>query len=377
MSVSAPEFSTRPYRTPTVRTRSRAGGLVLTLSCLNFIALCAITYILLGISEQWWFGTLLTFAPRSPYLAPSLALVVASLFWHRGSLGINLISVMIVLIPIMGLAVPSDFNSLKEQNFNPKTTLKIVSCNVQEFKPDFRKVMREIFAINPDVIALQEALKDEPILATQYPDWHVVHQGNFWIGSRYPVKLISECNVTQFEGRLAGVVVEIEAPMGTVVLGDVHQMTARRGLTELSSRSFVDGDGTNELSAFGSERYLESIELRSAVESARQQRPIIVVGDFNTPVSSNLFQKNWGDLQSSFDLAGFGFGYTSPCKGNRFWPDNLPWARIDHILCSDEWTVRKCRIGQSDGSDHRLIAAALEMTSAKQQPAKDDSKQQE
>jgi endonuclease/exonuclease/phosphatase family metal-dependent hydrolase len=334
---------------------------VLAFSLLNFFALCAVSYILFVVSEQWWLGTLLTFAPRSPYLIPSVALVFASLFWHRGSLGINLISVLIVLVPIMGLAVPTDFESLNKKTFSTQTSLKIVSCNVQEFQPDFRKVMREIFAINPDVIALQEALKDEPLLQTQFPDWHVVHVGNFWIGSRYPVKLVTECQVRQFEGRLAGIVVEIDSPMGPVALSDIHQMTARRGLTELSRRSFVDGDGTKELEAFSSERYLEAIELRDAVDAARKDRPVIVVGDFNTPVSSNLFQKHWGDLQSSFDTAGFGFGYTSPCKGNRFWPDNTPWARIDHILCSNEWTVRRCQIGRSNGSDHRLIAALLEM----------------
>ena len=341
---------------------------MIAFSCLNFLALCVISYFLFVVSEQSWIGTLLTYAPRAPYLIPSLALLVASLFWNRAWLGINLISTLIVLVPIMGLAVPTDFESVTKQRFSSQTAIKIVSCNVQEFQPDFRKVMREIFAINPDVIALQEALKDEPILKTQFPDWHVVHHGNFWVGSRYPVKLISECQVSQFGGRLAGIVVEIETPMGPAVLANVHQMTARHGLTELSRQSFVNGDGTRELEAFNGERYLESIELRNAVDAARKDLPMIVVGDFNTPVSSSLFHKHWGDLQSSFDIAGFGFGYTSPCKGNRFWPDNVPWARIDHILCSSEWTVRRCQIGHSNGSDHRLITALLEMTNLPSHP---------
>ena len=88
---------------------------------------------------------------------------------------------------------------------------------------------------------------------------------------------------------------------------------------------------------------------------------MIVCGDFNTPVSSSLFLKNWGDFQSSFDVAGFGFGYTSPCKGGRFWPNNFPWARIDHILCSEEWAIHQCEVGKSDGSDHRLITATVQL----------------
>ena len=106
-------------------------------------------------------------------------------------------------------------------------------------------------------------------------------------------------------------------------------------------------------------RTAESGEIRAAIDAHVDDRPLIVVGDFNTPTSSNLFQEFWGDLQSAFDVAGTGYGYTSPCKTHRFWLPQTPWARIDHILCSRHWTIRECHIGHSNGSDHRLIAAEL------------------
>src|SRR5690606_26602976 len=88
--------------------------------------------------------------------------------------------------------------------------------------------------------------------------------------------------------------------------------------------------------------------------------PLLVVGDFNMPVTSSLFQQHWGDLTSAFDAAGWGYGYTAPCHTNgNHWPRNVPWLRIDHILLSAHWDPTDCWIGTSAASDHRCIAARI------------------
>ncbi len=338
---------------------SRVAKWVVGLSCANLAALCVVSFLLYVVSETWWVGTVLTYAPRAPFLVPTMILLVASLFWQRESIGINVVSAIIVLVPIMGLSIPLEIWLNGTNRIPGEISLKVLSCNVQAFEPDFGKVLEEISAINPDIVALQETFRGDQRLDDFFHDWHKIHHGHFWIGSRYPLKLVTDCDVKQFGGRLAGMVVEIQTPGGPVVFGDVHQMTARFGLKELNRNTLINGDGTKELEDYSGERYLESIELRAIIESVRKDLPFVVCGDFNTPSSSSLFQKHWGDLQSAFDIAGFGYGYTSPCKGNRFWPNNLPWARIDHILCSKEFTVRNCQIGTSEGSDHRLIAATI------------------
>ena len=343
------------------RKMSRFTKWVVVLSCLNLACLCAVSYLLYVVSESWWVGTVVTYAPRAPYLVPSIVLLVLSLFVNIEAFGINLVSTAIVLVPIMGLSLPLELWMNGPTRTDGETLIRIVSCNVQSFQPDFDKVLKEIDEIKPDIVALQEAFRGDPRLDSHFPDWHSLRHGHYWVGSRYPVKLVSDCDVTHFGGRLAGMIVEIETPGGPVVLSDIHQMTARFGLKELNRYTLVNLDGTKELESFEVERFLESTDIRAMVDKSRGDRPLIVCGDFNTPSSSSLFQKNWGDLQSSFDVAGFGYGYTSPCKGNRVWPDNQPWARIDHILCSNEWTVQNCRIGSTDGSDHRLITATLSL----------------
>lgn len=343
----------------TPRRLSKASKWVIGLSCANLLMLCLVSYLLYSVSESWWIGIVLTYAPRTPFLIPAIVLTVASVFWSREALGINLVAIAIVAVPIMGLSIPLERWLDRTAMASDERSLRILSCNVQAFKPDFDKVLAEIQAFDPDVIVLQEAFRGDPRMDEYFRDWQEIRHGHFWIGSRFPITLVSDCHVTTFGGRLAGMLVQVNAPGGPILVGNVHLMTPRFGLVDLSKKSLLTGEGTKELESFEGERYVESIEIRSKIDSARENRPLIVCGDFNTPVSSSLFRKQFGDLQSAFDAAAFGYGYTSPCKGNRYWPDNTPWARIDHILCSKEWTVRECQIGKSAGSDHRLIAATV------------------
>ena len=344
---------------PTPRTPF-AAKLVIGLSCLNLLALCLVNYLLYLVSETWWVGTVLTYSPRAPLLIPTLILLLASLIWHRYSLGMNLVSAGIVLVPIMGLSLPLDLWLNGAPVSEGEMVLKIVSCNVQSFQPNFGKIIAEIQAIKPDVVVLQEAFGDHDWLSDpQFRDWHSVHHGQYWVASRYRVSLLSDCEVTQFGGRLAGMLAQIETPAGPITLGNIHQMTARVGLKQLNLETLRNGRGAQELEDLVAERHLESNAIRVAVNSVRTSSPLIVCGDFNVPTSSKLFRKHWGDLKSSYDSAGLGYGYTIPCQGNRLWPDQTPWARIDHILCSQDWLVRACQVGTSNGSDHRLITATL------------------
>lgn len=343
---------------------------VMALSWLNLVALGVLCVLLFMVSEGWWFSTILTYAPRLPYLAPTLGLLMAAAFWHRPSLWINCASLLVVLGPVMGLSLPVSRLLGPAPADEGSFRLTVVSCNTQAFQPDFSRVLDEILPLRPDVVALQEAFPLSPLLDEAFRDWHTVSYDRYWVGSRYPLKIVAKCEIELYE-RSAGMVVEIETPSGPVVLGDIHQMTARWGLRELTRHSLLNGEGPRRLAEQEEKRGEESLAIRDYIESARGDKPLLVVGDLNTPSSSSLYQQHWGDLQNAFDQAGVGYGYTSPCKANRFWPENLPWARIDHILCSPEWRVDSCRIGRSAGSDHRMIAATLTLAVPSQQPMSD------
>jgi endonuclease/exonuclease/phosphatase family metal-dependent hydrolase len=97
------------------------------------------------------------------------------------------------------------------------------------------------------------------------------------------------------------------------------------------------------------------------VGEGNPELPALVMGDFNLPSDSRIFQSYWGDLIDAHAAAGWGYGYTSPCHTHRFWPEGSPWVRIDHILTDDRFQVHHCQVGANNGSDHRLITARVQL----------------
>ena len=75
--------------------------------------------------------------------------------------------------------------------------------------------------------------------------------------------------------------------------------------------------------------------------------PLLVLGDFNTPVESAFFRDQWGDLADAFSVAGVGFGITK----HNGWIG----ARIDHVLASDEWHVDRAVVDTQQLSDHSAL----------------------
>ncbi len=346
----------------------RGARIVWALSGLNLALVIGLLLLLFVISERWWVGTVVTYLPRSPWLVPSIVLSVAGWLWHRPSLWANLLAFLLVLGPVMEFRAPW----LADTRPGPRAaatapSLKLVSANVQGYKPDFPAILEEIARFRPDVVVLQEARGENPLLVRFFPDWQRVHIDYYWVGSRYPITLKHTCQTAAFD-RVAGIIVEVETLEGPITVANIHQMTARRGLAELSPGELATGAAQAGLEEFQLLRMAEANELREQLREHVGTRPFLVAGDFNTPTSSSLFQHTWRDLTSAFDQAGTGYGYTSPIKPQQYWISNLPWARIDHILASPEWTIRDCRVGTSHGSDHHLIYAELARATPEPKP---------
>ena len=307
-------------------------------------------------SEGWWISHILTYLPRVPYLAVPVLLIGFACKFHRKSIWFNLVSIGIVLVPIMDFKV-----TLAALQTPPKgLDIRVLSCNVQNHKPAFSKVLSEISSLNPVVVAFQESTPHYDLLLKYFKTWNSTSSGRLWVGSKHPVKLIDHCT-PEFSKRTCAIAVEVQAPSGSFLVFNVHLMTARHALTELSVTNLLNGHAAEVISNHTHNRGTESRVVRAFVfhHVRRMNLPYIIVGDFNTPSSSSLYQENWGDLPNAFDVAGSGYGYTSPCANHRMWLDNTPWLRIDHILVSPECSVRECKIGTENGSDHRLITSRL------------------
>jgi endonuclease/exonuclease/phosphatase family metal-dependent hydrolase len=341
---------------PFAATADRRIVWIVRLSWANLAAVGLVMLLLCFLSERWWLSALLTYLPRAPYAFPALLLLVASLVWRRGSAWVNGLSLLLVLGPIMGFTTPVASSPAPSPG---RTTLRIVSANAQEGRGSLLRLLHEIEQFQPDIVALQETSRGCESLAEHFADWHVVHLRAYFVASKYPVRVVDHCKAEAFQ-RWSALLVEIDGPDGPFLLGDTHLMTPRHGATGMTVLSPITGTGVEEFEWHQWQRQLEAETTRDFIDR-HHTRPLLMMGDFNAPTTSSLFATHWGDLQSAYESAGTGFGYTAPCNTDSVWPQNTPWVRIDHVLADDRWSIHDCRIGTLDGSDHRLIFAEVSL----------------
>ncbi len=356
MPYQAPE-SWDPQSPPgRVLDRTRIVRWVTGLSWGYLAAICSVFLLLQLVSEGWWLSTVLVYLPRSPWLLPALILLPVSLYWNWKVSFVNLATLLLILGPVMNLQCGGFFRPEVDKSAYRFT---VVSCNVQSFRPDFRKVVNEMHRIDPDVILFQEAFEDHPLVETFFEGWNVHRVDEYLVASKLPLKFIDTCFVPGFE-RVTVARYEVETPQGPVALFNVHQTSPRRSLTNVRPWSLLTGSGVDSVEQETTLRDVEAMKTRVFTQ-LKDRQPRIIAGDFNMPNDSSLFRTHWGDLSDAYGISAVGYGYTSPCQTKNVWPNNTPWAQVDHILTSHDWQVERCWIGQSGGSDHRLMAAQLRL----------------
>lgn len=359
-------------RPPTWTTR-----VVAILAIVNLVGVMLASWLVWSVSESWWLGSVVTFAPRELLLVSTGILAVVSLLWHRPSLFFHLFAGLWVLFGVVDWSLaplleartssrffdwlgPGDDDDPDDIEGSAGRKLRVASCNVQDYQPRFGDVIRDLETLPPDVVAFQESRSINPQCEAYFADWHKVQVEYFFIASKWPLKILGHCDDSPFE-RSSGLVVRVEHPEQPFVVANIHLMTARPGLRLLSPGSILSGEGPAELSAQTLLRAEEMQRLRLFIENLREGLPLIVMGDFNTPASSHVFREAWGDLAGGFESVAIGPSHTAPCRPISFWPGTWPWSRIDHIRASGEWRFHQFITGERDGSDHRLVAGELEL----------------
>jgi endonuclease/exonuclease/phosphatase (EEP) superfamily protein YafD len=82
-----------------------------------------------------------------------------------------------------------------------------------------------------------------------------------------------------------------------------------------------------------------------------QERPTLILGDFNTPVDSVHYALLREQFQEMFDVAGNGYGPT--------WPVPFPVLWLDQIWCNAGIEPLSCRRLPGTNSDHRPVLATF------------------
>lgn len=108
-------------------------------------------------------------------------------------------------------------------------------------------------------------------------------------------------------------------------------------------------------STFTSSR-ADALRLADLLVEKDAHEPLLVLGDFNLPPDSVLFDPLRERLTSAFDAAGRGYRAT--------WPVPLPFLALDQIWCNDRLVFHSMHADTTARSDHRLLLADFSFAGA-------------
>jgi len=328
-----------PYDTVMGGYRGKLSNITLATSWVYLLALLLLWALLYFQGDSWWFATILLFGPRWVFALPLLILVPAALIWRRRALWLHLTAALLVTGPIMGICVPWRAALASGTSSQP---LRIITCNGHDNEFHREAFGQFVVATHPDIICLQVVNKKDVAALFGQGSWHIAGDGEHSLVSQFPIrKDTGELSHVPFVDRF-----DVEAPKGVITILNVHLSSPH-----VAFKSTLEGvpNAAEKIEANNERRQTEMNALNVYMQGIHN--PIILAGDFNTPLESPDFRHNLGSLGNAFTVAGFGFGWTYHYGGTN--------ARIDHILFTDDWQCRRCWLGPNVGSPHRPLIADL------------------
>lgn len=296
------------------------------------------------LADRHWSGTLLEFAPRWILLLPVPLFVLLAVLHQRRFWWIAGLALLIGLGPLTGICVPWPLR-LGPGEHPP---LRVLTLNT-----DGRASPDEVVALakrnEVDVICLQECYRPEIWLRQLGDDWHLRHEDEFLVASRYPISNLEVLIEEDRKWDRLAVRCEIAGPLGTIQLVNLHTHSPRDGLEAVLHRK---SDALEELAENSRRRELQSQRISQWI--AAEQRPIVIAGDFNQAAGSRAYAECWGRYLNAYSEAGIGWGATFFSRWHG--------VRIDHVLASGDFQAVECWVADDVGSAHRPVIATLQFT---------------
>jgi endonuclease/exonuclease/phosphatase (EEP) superfamily protein YafD len=322
-----------------------------------YLAAVALAWLVVwGLGDLWWPATVLLFISRWPFMLPLLVLIPAAIIYRRRLLVPLTVGGLIALVPVAGF----HFGLLRLLGHKAGAPFRIVSFNVDGGQMLVQQLPHLLDEWRADVVGFQECDDEFRAAVENTPGWyhHTVRQ--LCLLSRDPITdstVMDRRSLEQVKESDAGIGgtgdvarYTIQTPAGPFNITNLHLETPRKGFDALFER----GARIDRLEANTELRSFESELARRWVNAGKY--PTLVIGDFNTPIESRIFQDNWGDLTDAFARVGFGFGMTK----NNGWIK----VRIDHLLAGPGWHVDHVMLGQEAGSDHLPLIVDLTLVPA-------------
>jgi endonuclease/exonuclease/phosphatase (EEP) superfamily protein YafD len=285
----------------------------------------------------WLIGTVLwlTVRDRFPVLAPlsyglPLSVQAAFGFWAVAFIQserrkLRLAWLLVVLLQT-GLWLSSVIVFRAEET--PEEAVTLLFWNVCRGHGDFEKVGAEILALDADVVALVEATnagQNEALWRKACPGYEVTRLGSGMVLLLRGERLNWEFGSVPGECRYQVLDLKVKGQRVTLIILDV------KSDPRFSRKPAFDG--------------LEEVVTRFS------DRPLIIAGDFNTPLDSIYVARLRQRMQNAFEVRGSGLLDT--------WPVVLPILSLDQVWGNDHVQWHRCEHGWSLRSDHRSVLATF------------------
>jgi len=243
--------------------------------------------------DRWWPATLILFGPRWIWALPMGILVPLALLLQRRSLWVLGCAAVVIVGPVMGLCI--GFGTA-----GPTTALRlrVLTCNVHEGQLDAEAMKQLIADTHPDIVALQECYLRNPTPGLVGGNWNVASNGQFTLGSRYPIRVVHvsfDRHAAQAQGTV--VAYAVEAPGATVRFFSVHLTSPH---ASFRSALHLQRYGGARVEVNSRMRSTEAQDLRAQAEGFAG--PVLLAGDFNnwtpqmTPMISGERPGDWRKL---------------------------------------------------------------------------------
>lgn len=304
--------------------------------------------VLWGGGDRVVFATALLYGPRWVLLVPALPLVAWLILVSPRRLAPALLGTLIVLGPVMG-----GRTGWRGWLGGGNADLRVVTFNLLgSGNPMIPQVPAALAALGPDIVVVQECVRDFVVAAQSLPGWQARQDGPLCLMTRFPVDSVESIETvrTRDQGSTGvGMRYRLGTSWGPLFMVNLHLETPGKGLAPLryggSSRELATNILIRDAGSSRARRW--------ALEDGMDE--VLIAGDFNLVVEGAIYRRHWSGCANGFNRVGRGFGYTRVLR--RF------SARIDHVLsCGDEWKPVRAVVGPDLGSDHRPMVVDLQRT---------------
>lgn len=302
------------------------------------------------LGDRAWWTVALLYGPRWALVLPGLAVIPWLVAQPRRAAAPAVLALAIALFGVLGWCV-----GLARAAPAGGVPFRVLELNANGGDPPIAgRIVAEIEAARPDVVAIPECNGPLARVLATLPDYHL-RTGDYScalsLGDFLEWSPRDQTEAFRYGGSGSVIRALVNTPAGVIRLGVVHPATPRSVLDTYYPLSQIPQRGPATLANMAM-RDRESREALAWV-LAGPDRPTIIAGDFNMPVESAIFRRYWGPFRNAFSRSGWGPGHT---KETRLWG-----VRIDHVLVSGEIGTTASWVSHDVGSDHLPLIADLRL----------------